>query len=312
MTIQPSWDDPSLQVASDTRWRACYRALQSWYRETVLGVPPGKDQRGTVRANMLLSEDGEKGLNFLDDNIAEYAKFRTDEIKSEGGTVDHDRLKRNMLSSMPLCFNLFGYLREHRDEAAQGLAAVLDLDIDKVLNVSVEWAPDRKVHLQDRTAFDAFVVYARSDGRRAFLGVETKYTESFSPTRYASERYTCITRDPTSGFKAGAEKRLCEPATNQLWRNALLVHSLRSTDEFADGHVVVISCKRDPGAKKAIVGLERELDDPAALLRTVTYEEVVSQFATMPGCDGWARKFQRRYLDLSPVGRSRSHHASNP
>ena len=225
------------------------------------------------------------------------------EIKSEGGTVDDDRLMRNMLSSMPLCFNLFGYLREHRDEAAQGLAAVLDLDINKVLDVSVEWAPNREDHLQDRTAFDAFVVYVRSDGCRAFLGVETKYTEPFSSTCHVSEHYDRVTRDPASGFKSGAEERLCEPATNQLWRNALLVHSLRSTDEFADGHVVVISCKGDQGAEKAIAGLERELDEPGTLLRAATYEDVMSQFTNMRGCDGWASEFRRRYLDLLPVGR---------
>ena len=312
MTIQPSWDAPCLQVASDTRRRACYRALQSWYRETVLGVPPGKDQRGTIRANMLLPEDGEKGCNFLDDDIAEYAKWRAHRIKSEGGTVDHDRLMRNMLSSMPLCFNLFGYLREHRDDAAQGLAAVLDLDIAKVLDVSVEWAPASAAHLRDRTAFDALVVYVRGDGRRAFLGVETKYTEPFSQTRHVSKHDDRVTKDPASGFKPGAEKRLCEPATNQLWRNALLAHSLRLTDEFADGHVVVISCKGDEGAEKAIAGLERELDEPATLLRAATYEDVVSQFANMPGCDAWASGFQRRYLDTSPVRRSPSHHADNP
>lgn len=301
MTIQPSWDHPKLHVASDTRRRATYRRLQSWYRETVLGVPPGKDRRGIVRANMLLPEDAKKGRNFLGDNIAEYAKCRAKQIKSERGTVDTDRLMRNMLSSMPLCFNLFGYLRQHPDEAAQGLAAILALDVDKVLNVCVEWAPDRDVHLRDRTAFDAFVVYLRGDGRRAFLGVETKYTEPFSPTRHDSKHYDRVTRDPASGFKPGAEMRLREPATNQLWRNALLVHSLRSTDEFADGHVVVLFCKGDPAAEKAIAGLERELDEPAALLRTATYEDVVSQFAAIPGCRRWASEFQRRYLDTSPV-----------
>jgi len=32
------WDALALQVPSDTRWRARYRLLQSWYRESVLGL----------------------------------------------------------------------------------------------------------------------------------------------------------------------------------------------------------------------------------------------------------------------------------
>ena len=39
VTIQPAWNDPSLAVKSDTAWRAQYRWLQSWYRETVLRTP---------------------------------------------------------------------------------------------------------------------------------------------------------------------------------------------------------------------------------------------------------------------------------
>ena len=310
MTIQPSWNDPQLEVESDTQWRAEYRRLQSWYRETVLEASPGADQRNVTRANMLRKEDVERnpGLNFLDDDIAKYAVERAGQVKDEGGTIDRDRLMRNMLSSMPLCFNLFGYLRRHPVEAAQGLSAVLDLDIAEILDMVVEWAPDPDAHLGDRTAFDAFVRYRTSDGRQAFLGVETKYTEPFSPKPYDSERYDDITRDPASGFKSGAEDHLRKSETNQLWRNALLVCSLRSNgvsgaspDEFDDGHVVVLSSEGDPGAERAIEGLESQLHEPSSLLRAATYEELMSKFADMANLRSWAGEFQRRYLDLSPV-----------
>ena len=310
MTIQPSWNDPQLEVKRDNKRQAEYRRLQSWYRETVLEASPGADQRNVTRANMLRKEDVERnpGLNFLDDDIASYADERAGQVKDEGGTIDRDRLMRNMLSSMPLCFNLFGYLRRHPVEAAQGLSAVLDLDIAEILDMVVEWAPDPGAHLGDRTAFDAFVRYRTSDGRQAFLGVETKYTESFSPKPYDSERYDRITRESASGFKSGAEDHLRKSETNQLWRNALLVCSLRSNgvsgaspDEFDDGHVVVLSCEGDPGAERAIKGLESQLHQPSSLLRAATYEELMSKFADMPNLRSWAGEFRRRYLDLSPV-----------
>ena len=294
VTIQPAWNDPSLAVKSDTAWRAQYRRLQSWYRETVLRTPPGTDDRGITRANMLPADAVARnpGLNFLDEGIAAYARKRR---PSDG------RLRRNMLSSMPLCFNLFGALRRHPTAAARGLGSVLDLDIKEILEIEVEWAPDPNAHLGDLTAFDAFVRYRTGGGRRAFLGVETKYTESFSRKRYTSERYDALARDPASGFKPGAERRLAAPATNQLWRNALLAHSLRSTDEFDEGRVVVLSCRGDAGAERAITGLSAELRDPPALLRSATYEELVAAFDSEPELSSWAADFRRRYLDLTPV-----------
>ena len=38
-----------LRVSSDSRRTARYRALESWYRQTVLGVPPGLDRRGRMQ-----------------------------------------------------------------------------------------------------------------------------------------------------------------------------------------------------------------------------------------------------------------------
>ncbi len=294
VTIQPAWNDPSLEVPSDTAWRAQHRWLQSWYRETVLRTPPGADRGGTTRANMLPADAVAEnpGLNFLNEGIAAYARKRR---PSDG------RLQRNLLSSMPLCFNLFGALRRHPTAAARRLGSVLDLDIKGILEIEVEWAPDPDAHLGDLTAFDAFVRYRTGGGRRAFLGVETKYTEPFSPGRYTSERYDALTRHPASGFKPGAERRLVGSATNQLWRNVLLAHSLRSTDEFDEGRVVVLSCRGDVGAERAIAGLSAELRDPPALLRSTTYEELVAAFDSEPELSSWAADFRRRYLDLTPV-----------
>ena len=298
-----SWDDPSFTVKSDTRWRAGYRRLQSWYREKVLDVPPGIGHGGVPHGNMLpASAVAEKpGLNYLSDAITDYARIRAGEVRAEGGTLALDRLSRNMLSSMPLCFNLFGALREWPDAAAQALSATLDLDIKTVFNIVVEWAPDPELHLRDRTAFDAIVRYVTGDGRPAFLGIETKYTEPFSPQKYCSDRYVELTEDSDAGFKEGAWERLKGSATNQLWRNALLTHSLRRTSEYDRGHVVVVSCEGDSAAQRAIAGVNCELRDPPSLLRCTTYEALVDVLVCIPKASCWAKKFRRRYLDLSPV-----------
>ena len=56
---------------------------------------------------MLTHADGERGLNFLTPHIFEVAKRR---LAIKKGTIDPFRLFCNMLSSQPMCFNLFGPL----------------------------------------------------------------------------------------------------------------------------------------------------------------------------------------------------------
>ena len=150
-----------------------------------------------------------RGLNFLTPGVASYAEERIQGVRRAAGTLDADRLRRNMLSSMPLCFNLFGFLRLHRDLAAQVLGQVLNLDIarlddgDGIAGIEVEWAPPRARHLGDRTAFDAVVAYRTGDGRRGFLGVETKYTEPFGrPSIVGQGRRLCSQDHDRGGVQA--------------------------------------------------------------------------------------------------------------
>ena len=298
-----SWDDEALQVASDSKWRAQYRLLQSWYRETVLGAEPA-EYRGKLRGNWFSREwlADHLGANFLNGTIAAYVDARVPEVLADHGTLNEDRLYRNLLSSMPLCFNVFGYLRANPEMAARALSMVLELDIARVESIEVEWAPslDRNP-LGDRTAFDAYVAYRTSEGRRGFLGVETKYTESFSPEEYDSKAYRRWTESAGSGFIAGAADELKKRATNQLWRNALLVVGVRDWPEFDEGYVVVVHCEGDAGLSRAVSKFETQMHDPASLLRMVSYEALASEVGSDPAHAEWADSLRRRYLDLSVV-----------
>jgi hypothetical protein len=274
-----AWYDPGLQVPSDPPRRASYRALQSWYRETVLGVEPGWHPSGRLLGSLLPKPRELDGLNFLDAQIAGYAKRRAWQVQQDGGTLEVGRLRRNMLSSMPLCFNLFGKLHAERSAAAKALSAVLGLDIADIDEVLVEHAPPAaKQLLGDRTAFDAFLTYTTATGAKGFVGVETKYTEPFSRGR---------------------------AVTNQLWRNALLAAATRETGGYQLGHAVVIAGQDDHTAQRAVVAVSAELDQPDALLRWVSLEPLVEHCQLPPSLAGWAAEFRRRYLDLAPVAKYR-------
>jgi hypothetical protein len=183
-------------------------------------------------------------LNFFDKATATYAKARAVEVHSEGGTLDQYRLEHNMLSSMPLCFNLFGALRGSPD-LPRLLLEAFRIPVAQVVDVTCEWAPlDRKAHLEDRTAFDAFVRFSTPTGEPCFLAVETKYTETFSPTEYPNPIYAQRT-DSSTWLRHGVSDVLRPPATNQLWRNLLLAESLAATSEFHDGWTAVLSLDGD-------------------------------------------------------------------
>src|ERR1019366_9025936 len=55
-------------------------------------------------------------------------------------------------------------------------------EIAGVHEVKIEYAPSpASEYLADVTSFDAFIDYERDTGERAFIAVETKLTDSFSP-----------------------------------------------------------------------------------------------------------------------------------
>jgi hypothetical protein len=267
------WDADELRVKSDPRWRAEYRLLQSWYRETRLGLDHGHVPRRERPVGSMLSRDAVEtapAANFLNDEIFAYVQERVPQIKAEGGTLGEDRLYRNLLSSQPLCFNLFGYLRGHAGALRDVMSRLLDLDIAEIDAVEVEWAPAPDQHLNDRTAFDAFVSYRTAAGRAGFLGIETKYTEKFSPEPYDRDSYREWTSKPASGFQDGAAGRLKGSLTNQLWRNALLTLSLAATAEFDQGRCIVVHCERDQGLERAIGAFHAERLEPGSLVQAIS------------------------------------------
>ena len=299
-TAEASWADPRLHIASDSARTARYRALQSWYREKVLGVPPGRDRRGRVIASMLPEEVlvERPGLNFITPEAAAYASERAGDVLRTGGTLDEDRLRRNMLSSMPMCFTIFGSLRYH-PELGVLVSGVFDLEVSSVDGVECEWAPERTAHLNDRTAFDAFVTYRDPAGRRCFLAVETKYTEPFSQKEYDSDLYRQVTAG-SGYFREGASEHLIGRATNQMWRMTMLAASMLHRGEFEAGAVRVLSLADDRHARTAVEGVRAQVVDEA-LVKFVSLEKLVEAASDHDGLRTWSRDFATRYLDLGPV-----------
>jgi hypothetical protein len=298
----PAWNAGELSVASDSVRVARYRRHQSWWRETHRDVAPGPHPKvpGRLVGSTFDPEAiaADRRLNFIDEAAYRHAERRAREVQVEGGTLDSGRLFGNLLSSMPMCFNLLGAVGT-APAFTDLIRAVFDHDAADVDDVVCE-APSPP-QWDDRTAFDAQVDYRTRAGERRFLAVETKYTEPFTQTRYDRPLYHQIT-DESGWFQPGAADELVDPAMNQLWRGLLLM-TVVEDHLAATGRYVVIA-PADDAAAIAAVETTRSWMVPheAERLTFVPLERIVDAADRLADrrLNSWASAFRERYLPSPP------------
>ena len=172
--------------------QSIYRANRSW--------PIGHVSRDGVNYawGNLLGPAAPANANFLEDDelragIARYvARARACALSQVDASVpqavrrfcnaniQERRLRSNLLSSQPMCCNLFVILMI--EPGFGNLIRLLKahfqfVRVDRV-ELRLEYSPGRQQleFLGDGTAFDAFLV-VEADGRRGFVAIETKYHE---------------------------------------------------------------------------------------------------------------------------------------
>jgi hypothetical protein len=291
------WDAPELRVPGDDPRTAAYRLLQSRWRESVLGLRPGRHVTGRL-VGSLLPEDAPGDAQWLTGPVAAYVAQRLPAARAAGEATEETRLYRNLLSSQPLCFNVFGQLAAYPAASARVLSRLLGRDVRGVVTVWVEHAPPAAGRvLGDRSAFDAYLELDTADGL-LLLGVETKYTEPFSARPYARPSYQLVTEDSTGWFAVGSAPVAGRAVSNQLWRTLMLAQlAERHASEPASAQVMVLTASRDRGAEAAVAALRPCLREPDARLRHVLLEELVRCADDEPDLRGWAGLFAARYLD---------------
>lgn len=290
------------QHKPDKPFTATMRRHQSWYRADVLGVPCGVGPRSGSKnsfGNMLRAEDGARGLNFLSASAFQVAKAR---IAQGHGAVESFRLLNNMLSSMPLCFNLFGPLALDLGLAKCLLGPLLPGELAEVTRVLLEFSPTPAgEYLADRTAFDAFVEYRRPDGRLAAVGIETKLTEPFSQKLYDRSEYR---RWMAGGpWLASAVDRVQRMEHNQLWRDHLLAIAMRDHPDspYAEVRLAVVHHPLDAACVEVLDGYASLLKPGDRTLLRWPMDALVRGFmaaARDAGSQEWLAAFELRYLAL--------------
>jgi hypothetical protein len=245
----------------------------------------------------MLPLDAPEDANFLSEEAYRAALERLS-VSPGSGIVAKDRLMRNLLSSQPTCFNLFGQSRYRPDLLTHWVRSI-DPSCGEVESVEFEWAPPRNQTFGGGSAFDAAIFY--TDGtHRCFLGVECKYSEDLAANDpQVLEVYKTYT-EVSGHWREGASRRLDRPGLRQLWINTLLAQRTCELPEHDRGTHVVVACASDTAAEAAVGRIRLELHEPDRWLRWCPYEEVLETLGPSVG-EAWAQGFLRRYCDFSPV-----------
>lgn len=291
---------------SDTRFRACARLLQALWRED-RDLPIGRhispDGKRRMLGSRISSAVGQAGANFLSARIA--GLVRREVIYREiGALIDEHRLWTNLLSSMPLCFNLLGTLRLDLGLASRVLRLLCpDLGEVRVQAVKFEHSPGRGMvcFTGDATAFDVFIAYETAQGRRGFLAIEVKYSETghepAPPT--LRPRYDEIAQ--VSGlFAEPLGRALRRNPLQQLFREHCLAQALLIRGDYDEGRFVVVAPRLNHPLQGVVRTYQDQLVSPVSdqvRFSAITLETVILAIA-QAGEAEYARALYRRYCDF--------------
>ena len=300
------WDDPQW-AEKENSWAAGFRWLQSWWRETELGLPPGPNvsSRNNRPVASNLPDDADWTAAFLTREAAETAK-RLATGHTGPGIAEAERLRRSLLTSQGVAINAFAPLEAYPELLRRWAQDATGADLSHVERVDVryEWAPDPAVHFRSGSAFDVFLDL-RHGSARSFVAVEVKYAEHLASQapRLRDDKYGEFTRLSPS-WVDGAEDTLLGKSTRQLWINALLAESLleRGTEGYTAGWSVVLTCGADSVAREATTTVAAlQTDVPTVPVSWSCFELLLDATTEVEALDEWRTAFRRRYLDLTPV-----------
>ena len=210
--------------------------------------------------------------------------------------VEPFRLQHNMLSSQPMCFNLFGPLVLDHELASRLLTSLLGEAV-VVYDVRIEYSPaPASEYLDDRTSFDAFIAYRCSDGN-GFVGIETKLTEPFSQKHCDGSAYRRW-MTPGGPWLDPVSTEAAAIAHNQLWRDHLLAVALRDHPRslYVKGHLMLVHHPEDERCQRVTAGYRQLLDDRQETFLDWPLDQLLKAWErAAPEQHGWLQAFRERY-----------------
>lgn len=289
----------------DTRFRAAARLLQALWREEQklpIGGYTNKHGRPRKLGSRLTAKIGEAGRNFLTPETAHLVR-REVAYREIGAFINEDRLRTNLLSSMPLVFNLFAPLKRDLGLATRVMRQLLPDFAGEITQIVFEHAPSRgnPAYTGDHTAFDVLCRY-RTPDRTGCIAIEVKYSESMQePVPVFHSRYDALI--PDSGlYRDPTEPGLRTNPLQQLCREHLLAQTMVDRGLYDEAVFLVIAPRLNSHAQQAAAAYRDKLVDPAGKVpfRAVTLEAVICALAAV-GEPAHATALHARYAAFERI-----------
>lgn len=285
-----------------------------------MGVGPNKNSvdrktgMPTYYGNMI--KDGEtSGRNFYFPETFAYARWRVD-TKLQDETIDEYRLFNNLMSSMPMAFNLFHPLMMLHAQNPAVVDSMLrkafpDFPIYKVKEIGLEFIPTPiERYTNNKSAMDAFIRFYDKEGGEYIIAIETKYTDSLG-TNTASgkgvfEQQLTMLKNMHMLTEEGIQKiESGEILLSQIYRNFLLTERYREVQRLKDSYSIILAPEDHPTTHNDINALNQYLQPSYRdlKLRKMSLESFLRQLKEDCPVEstGWLEWFENRYLSFEKV-----------
>ena len=266
------------------------RLHQGWWRLNVLNQIAGEHpiRESETVCNTIINGES-SGSNFLTPStlkiVQDTLKERTIE---DGGKIEEGRLYDNLLSSQPLCFNFFAELENNKDLGLNILQTWWE-DITKLNKVLFEYSP-KKNYTNDGSAFDVAFDVQFGD-KRGFIGLECKYTDTFSYKPQKSEQkpipyygdignknyetFLEVYNKAQASFKADYFKFVRSKKFNQLFRNQLMAEAMSLNKDYDVVKTGLFCYENDSEAIKSGNEFQSMLSNGENQFKVITYRNFI-------------------------------------
>ena len=298
---------PGDKVAGDpesTAWKRLARWRQAQWREArqhPVGAQPyaGGARATRVGSRLQLAFARLSGANFITGDALAEARRRIANPEQHQMLLE-SRLWADLLSSMPLCFNLFGTLGADATRAADAVRAWWPDAPRGDTSVRFEHSPGRSdpAFLGNRSAFDVAFEVRSGPSARAIVGVETKYQEHAGPNRAPSAealaRYVEVS-ERSGAFVEGWRQRVIGTPLQQIWQDHILLLSMlqHPSKQWTWGRFVLVYPGENPSFARAAAEYRETLRD-AATFESRTIEDLLATSGALDPAT--VETFRERYF----------------
>jgi hypothetical protein len=290
-------------VPTDNAFQRRARLLQALWRHEQ-GLAIGEHRGRPLGSRLTMPHAKETLSNYITDGVRAVVRREVlDPDRAKDKLYGRPRIFNDLLSSQPLCFNLFGELQGDLPLASRALGRMTDGRISTVSAIHFEHSPGRgnPRYTGDRSAFDVFVEFVTPEGKKGFAGIEVKYHEDLNdPPAPHRARYDEIATTMAC-FDSTASPRLKAKPLQQVWRDHLLAGSLLVDPDagYDDGFFVFLHPSDNDRCVRAVAAYRACLTSDASFVPW-TLEGLVEALRA-EGSGQWVEVFARRYLAFGRI-----------